>query len=397
MRTTYGYDAYRGRSRGRTVLTVLAVLLAVVLALAVAFFLFAQRYIVYTDDGRAHLELPFLQREAATPTLEPLPSQDLVIITASPEPTPTPQPELRAVWLLRGALTDGTAQAQVEQMGGNAAVFNMKADDGTLGYVSDLPQAIAFGVSASEPGLNDSVRALTGGELYTIARVSCFKDNKAPRQNNALALKTNSGYNWRDPEGMRWMNVSIPEARAYVAGVCRELAALGFDEILLENTGYPTEGNLNHIKKGTAYDPGNLSGPVGQFYAEAAQALADYPQVKLSLSVGAGALGEEGDLSGQTSELLGQYAYRLYVPQPEQAGNYTDALRQAGLDETQVVYLVPSGEAAAAGGILVKPRETPTPAATAASRPSSTPVPSAEAVPASTQVPSAPPVESAAP
>lgn len=388
MRRTYGYDAYRGRSKGRIFLTALAVILAVVLVLVVAFFLFAQRYVVYTDDGQAHLELPFFQRATPTPTPGPTQTQNIVIITAepTPEPTSTPDPAVNAVWLLRGALTDGTARAQVEKAGGNAVVFNMKADDGTLGYVSDLPQAIAFGASDAKPGLNDAIRELTAGDLYTIARVSCFKDNKAPRGNNALAIKTNSGYNWRDSEELRWMNVAVPEAGEYVIGVCKELAALGFDEILLENSGYPTEGSLNNIKKGETYDPDDLAGPVGEFYTRLTSAMEEScPQVKISFSAGVGVLSGQGDLSGQTPFMLGSFAYRLYVPVPEKTGDYAAAiavLKEAGFEESRLVYLTASGTGGEEGSTLVKPWETPAPTLTPRpSLPTASPSPSPEASP----------------
>lgn len=398
---TYGYDTYRGRSKTRTFLTVVAVLLAIVLVLAVGFFLFAQRYIVYTDDGQAHLELPFLQKDTPTPPAAPAQSQGIVIITPTPAPTPTPDPTVKAVWLLRESITDGTVDEQVEEAGGNAVVFNMKADDGTLGYVSDLPQAIAFGASDAKTGLNDDIRAITAGELYTVARVSCFKDNKAPRMDNSLAIKTNSGYNWQDPEGRRWMNVTVPEAREYVIGVCRELAGLGFDEILLENSGYPTEGNLHYIKKGTAYDTANLTDPVAEFYEEIAKAMEEYPGVKLSFSAGAGVLSGEGDLSGQTPELLGQYAQRLYVPAPEKAGGYAAALARTGLEETQVIYITDVEEAQTASfGTLVKPWEVPEPALTPPpALPTATPTPSptASPEPSATASPAAPPDETPGP
>lgn len=393
MRPTYGYDTYRGRSRTRSVLTALIVILLVVLAAVVAFFLLAQRYIVYTDDGQAHLELPFFQK--ATPAPAPAQSHDIVIITPDPTPTPTPTPDpsLKAVWLLRGALTDGTAAEQVKEAGGNAVVFNMKADDGTLGYVSSLPQAIALNSSDAKPGLNDAIKALTAGELYTIARVSCFKDNKAPRNDNSLSIKTNSGYNWQDPEGRRWMNVSFPAAREYVIGVCQELAGLGFDEILLENSGYPTEGNLHYIKKGEAYDPDTqfdgLAAPVGEFYAALKEAMKDYPDVKISFSTTAGVLSGAGDLSGQTPFMLGGIAYRIYAPAPETEDAYAPGitvLKEAGFEEKNLVYLAPGDNAAAEGSVLVKPWESPAPSLTPPpSLPSVSPEPTAE--PTSTPAP----------
>ncbi len=339
VRTSYGYNTYRGRSKLRTFLLILIVILLVVLALAVAAFFLLQKYIVYGDDGRAHLELPFFQASESQPSGMPPGEQDILVVTQQPSPEPAQEPALKAVWLLRTALSDGTAADQVQSAGGNAAVFNMKADDGTLGYVSSLPEARTWGTSAAAPGLNETIRELTDSELYTIARVSCFKDNKVPRMNNALAIRTNSGYNWRDPEGIRWMNVSSAEARSYVVGVCKELAELGFDEILLENACYPAEGDLSYIKKGDAYDPENLSGPVEQFYQEVADAL-EGTGVKLSLSTSKEVMDGAGNLSGQDPELLGRYAARIYVVPPEELGDYDEALSAAGMEASDLVYVI---------------------------------------------------------
>ena len=187
MRTSYGYDTYRGRSKLQTALTVLIIILLVVLLLAVCAFFLLQKYMVYTDDGQAHLELPFLSGQEETPPPVPTQGQELVLITPSPTATPEPTPAVEElepvspVSLFRSSLLDGTAPRLVTGAGGDAALFNMKANDGSLGYVSALPLAVSARSSAADAGLNEKIRALTATELYTIARVSCFKDNLAPK------------------------------------------------------------------------------------------------------------------------------------------------------------------------------------------------------------------------
>ena len=69
------------------------------------------------------------------------------------------------------------------------------------------------------------------------------------------------------------MNPSIPAARQYVTELCRELAELGFDEILLDDSGWPVRGHLEYIKIGEAYDPENLTEAVESFYQELCAAL----------------------------------------------------------------------------------------------------------------------------
>jgi hypothetical protein len=77
-----------------------------VLVLAVAAFFFLQKYMIYTDDGKGHLELPafselFSSRRGGDP--DPLESEDtaVIVVTPTPAPTPTPEPALKAVWLHR--------------------------------------------------------------------------------------------------------------------------------------------------------------------------------------------------------------------------------------------------------------------------------------------------------
>lgn len=345
MRTSYGYDTYRGRTRLQTALTVLIVILLVVLLLAVCAFFFLQRYMVYTDDGQARLELPFLQGET-TPSPVPTQNQPLVIVTPEPVVTETPAPTLAPaeasavapVSLFRAAVTEGSVQRLVSAAGGDAALLNMKANDGSLGYVSSLPRAISVGTSEADPDLNGQVLAVTGTEMYTIARVSCFKDNLAPKADGTLAIKTNSGYNWQDGDSTRWMNPTVPEARQYVADICVELADLGFDEILLDNSGWPVTGHLNYIKVGEAYDPANLTAPIETFYREVREALKD-KNVLLSVSVNAAALtGADGN-SGQTAALLGEYADRVYVLGAESVGACDEVLAEVGLAGNAVVYV----------------------------------------------------------
>lgn len=344
MRTSYGYDTYRGRSKLQTALTVLIIILLVVLLLAVCAFFLLQKYMVYTDDGQAHLELPFLSGQEETPPPVPTQGQELVLITPSPTATPEPTPAVEElepvspVSLFRSSLLDGTAPRLVTGAGGDAALFNMKANDGSLGYVSALPLAVSARSSAADAGLNEKIRALTATELYTIARVSCFKDNLAPKADGSLAIKTNSGYNWRDEEEIRWMNPSFPQVREYVVGVCTELAGLGFDEILLDNSGWPSTGNLSYIKVGEDYDPDHLSEEVERFYQELQGALKE-TGVTLSVAVDAAALKGDQTACGQTAALLGQYAERVYVLGWKTLGDCDQILADQGLTGGRVLYV----------------------------------------------------------
>ena len=51
-------------------------------------------------------------------------------------------------------------------------------------------------------------RALNSGELYTVARLSCFRDH-ALAKDETYAIRTNSGYRWTDPEELRWSSPAL--------------------------------------------------------------------------------------------------------------------------------------------------------------------------------------------
>ena len=307
-----GYESYHGRSRGRTALKVLIGVLLVLLVLSVAALLFLEPYIHYSADG-VRVELPFFGGGQTEPE-PPAVTVPIQVTTPSPAPTSTPEPEedFRGVQLSSAALTDGTARSQLEAAGGTAAIFSMKEPDGSLGYQSQT----ALGTSSEQAGINEAIQTLNGGELYTVARISCFRDNALPWNDRNLGIHSSSG-NWRDDESVRWSSPAVESVRSYVAQVCLELAGLGFDELLLDNCGYPTRGTVSYIKSDGNYDPNALTQTLEAFFQTLEQTLAPYPDIKVSVVTSLSVLTGGSDGSGLTLDLLKQYADRVYVQVPE--------------------------------------------------------------------------------
>lgn len=308
-----GYGAYRGRSPLKSFLKILIIVVVILLVLGIAATVYLQQYLVVSADG-VRLELPFFQSEPEQP--EPSanqPEEPVVIVTPTPTPTPTPEPPaVSPVALPTQALTDGTALSQIEAAGGDSALFDMKTDSGALNYVSAIALAQNAGLSAGDESLNAAIAALNETQgLYTIARVSCFKDHDITNYDRSLSIFTNSGYRWTDPESIRWISPTNADVREYVTAVCVELAQLGFDEILLDNAGYPAEGNLHYIKKGEAYDESVFSTVIDGFYVQVLSALAEY-DVKVSVVTTQAALDGEDTKTGQTPDDLARLD-RLWI------------------------------------------------------------------------------------
>lgn len=310
--STKGYGSYRGRTPAKRFFKVLGVILVVLILLGIAAGVYLQQFLVISDDG-VRLDLPGSTPEAVSPTPD-LPPMDLPVIetpeptptpTPTPAPSPTPEPDsLAPVLLPVEALYDGTVISRIETAGGDGALFDMKTNMGDLNFVSAVDHAIGAGVNPSSPERNAAIRLLTQTEdLYTVARVSCFKDHNLILYDSSFAIFTNSGYRWDDDEGVRWSSPTTPATRDYLTALCVELAQLGFDEILLDNAGYPDRGVLARIKKGDAYDASQFSTVIDGFYGQVALALADY-DVKLSVVTTQAALDGTDTLTGQTPENL---------------------------------------------------------------------------------------------
>lgn len=322
------YSSYRGRSALSTPLKVIAVLLAVVLVLSVAALFFLEPYWVYSADG-GRLLLPWVQENEEDSAPLPSVSQPLVVLTPEPEP----EELLHALLLPQSALTDGSVQTQLEQAGATAALFDMKADDGALAFVSASPLAVSAGVNAAT-GTNEAIAALNAQQdLYTVARLSCFRDNTMPRYRNDLALRS-SGGNWLDSDGIRWLSPAYQENQQYITDLCLELAGLGFDEILLDYGAFPLAGNLDAILTGAAYEPDTLAQTVQAFYTQVAAALeATYPQVRLSVVADPAALTAGGaSQSGQTLTMASAVDRVWVWGLSEERDACEELLAQAGLE-----------------------------------------------------------------
>ena len=151
--------------------------------------------------------------------------------------------------------------------------------------------------------------ALNAGDVYTIARVCCFRDDSVPYFHNKQALRRGN-YNWRDELGLRWLSPANEDARAYIAALCGELGELGFDEIVLEQFHFPVRGNLENINRGEDYDPAAFAEQVEALLTQIQGALEPYG-TRLSLRFTEDVLtGQAG--SGVTAELLDRFAFRLW-------------------------------------------------------------------------------------
>lgn len=331
-RSRGGYSGYHGRRTLNDTLKVIAVVLAVLVGLLLAGLFFGRKYIVHTDSG-LRLDLPFLRQEEAD---RPDPGDASVAIqpegskSEEPmEPQPQPEPEtpaMLAVELPVEAVLDGTAGQKLEEAGGNALVLEMKDQKGKLAWVSQQPVAVSAGVNSTAAGVQEALTQWNQGDVYTVARVHCFRDDTVPYDRNDMALRATYG-NWRDELGLRRMDPTVSQVQSYLAGLCGELAQLGFDEILLEDCAFPTKGNLEAIAWRDQADPVQT---MDAFLAQVEEAIVPYG-TKLSIQTERAVLTGAEAGSGLTAASLNQYAQRLWMPQDGAEPALSEVLTTAGI------------------------------------------------------------------
>lgn len=275
-----GYHSYRGRTpRGRIVLMVL---LVIVIVAAVAVMLLS-RNIVYDETGTPHLELPW--QEEAPLAEEEVPEDSLKITVQELEGLQPVRafslgetPLTQAIW---GEAYSISQMPQNAEQAYNAVAVTMKGSGGTVYF--DSATAVAGSVSLGED-TTEAISLMNGagtGYDSTIARLSCFHDPKAANWDvEGMGLKNTGGYIFYDGNNSQWLDPAKPVAREYLCGLAKELAELGFDEILLTDVSYPTVGKLDKIDYGEGEKSANLTA----FLKEMREVLKPYG-VALSMEV----------------------------------------------------------------------------------------------------------------
>lgn len=354
-RSCGGYHGRRGTATQRFLKGVIIALLVLVALLAAARFALGEDLVLYDGDG---FHFPWgngADREDPQPDDSPSPSLPLIIEEEDDPAVPGEDEPLHAVLVSSAALAGGTVEQAVAAAGGNAAILDMKLADGMLNFVSSHALAVAAGASSADPGANSAIAQLTGGELYTIARVSCFKDALLPVYDETLAIHTNSGYRWSDYDGVRWTSPANETVVEYLVALCVELAQLGFDEICLTDCGYPTagDGNLGWIKAGEAYPKGALDTVILPFLTRVKEALEPYG-VKLSVEAMGCELTGETDKTGLTAAVVLACCDHIWVDAVDAVGygDFTDLEDGAALSERLVTVSASAGDGDRSWAIL---------------------------------------------
>lgn len=231
-----------------------------VVALSLAAFLLLlfyglQKYIVIANDG-LHLDIPLLSDGRYTievndegENVKVYDPVEIKLVTGDVDYSNINATagenvgEMKAVYIPAAYFTADYVRSEAAALQyGNAIMLEVKPASGALIYDSKVDFAQAYGTSGSAD-LAALVSELKGGEkeIYMVAELCCLTDNLVPGRNPKVALKDAEGKSYADGSGS-WIDPYSADYRRYIADLCKELADMGFDEVVLNGLRLPTLG-----------------------------------------------------------------------------------------------------------------------------------------------------------
>lgn len=176
---------------------------------------------------------------------------------------------LRAIFVAAEDInTDHLMEMAARLNSGNALLLEMKPRAGALVWEAQAPLAVSYGLyyqSAIGEDFAAAVKSLRDyaaehDKSFTLAaQISCCVDNLLPLRTVSYTLHTEAGFDYSDERGT-YLDPYSADVRNYIVDLCRELFALGFDEVVLADVLHPTKvegqgGFLYSAEMSTAPNP----------------------------------------------------------------------------------------------------------------------------------------------
>ena len=128
----------------------------------------------------------------------------------------------------------------VSSNGSTSITFDAKRSDGTIGYVSSLASVDTFrALSSPAAKPRASVKELVANDILPIARISCYKDNVAPKYLPQAAITTKGTKLYSDEDSNTYLNPDSETAYNYIRDIIVELSDMGVRVFVLSDTKLP--------------------------------------------------------------------------------------------------------------------------------------------------------------
>lgn len=122
----------------------------------------------------------------------------------------------------------------------NTVVIDVKNDEGNITYQMDMETVQNMGACINYiSDMESLMTTLKEHNIYTIARIVCFKDPCLAQARPELALKKADGTAVTDAYGLAWVNPCEEGVWEYLTEVALAAADVGFDEVQYDYVRFP--------------------------------------------------------------------------------------------------------------------------------------------------------------
>lgn len=241
---------YRTRYALKRVVTVALIVLLIAALVFICWFVWLKRYVIYTRDQGAVLDMELSAQVAAGE--EALPpaqaetisiyynegenaintSKELTQITGYYADTAALEKSVDTVWSQAKALPTGTP-----------VMLDVKNGKGNFFYSSSVSSHRNSKIDTAT--MDAMIADLNSKGMYLIARLPAFRDYQFGLSDTSNGLFVKSGaYLWADSSYCYWLNPSSQGTITHLVQIVTELKNLGFDEVVFEEFRFPDTDNL---------------------------------------------------------------------------------------------------------------------------------------------------------
>lgn len=243
-------EFYRGKRQKVGFAVVLAVIAIAILVFLVMTFYGLQKYIVITNDG-IKLDIPFINGGMSYMSKDDdgnviIEYEDVdaelvigeadysnVLSTAGED-----LDDINAYFISAANVNESTVTSYVDSIADcKGVVLELKPSTGKLAWKTDVEFADAYGLNG-QTELKPIVDMLKDKDIYVAAQINCFVDNTLASHYSQMILTTDSGMQYSNGTGT-WLDPYNSDLRSYIISLCREIANMGVDEIILNNVKIP--------------------------------------------------------------------------------------------------------------------------------------------------------------
>ncbi len=188
----------------------------------------------------------------------------------------------------------------------NAMVIDIKNDAGEITYKMNHEMASSMGATVNYiRDIEGFMQKLKEHNVYTIARIVCFRDPKLAAARPDLGLIKADGNVFTD-KGIAWVNPYKTEVWEYIVSVCKEAARIGFDEIQFDYVRFPTGKAVDTAQFGVDTSVYTKEQVIADFLAYAVEEL-HKDNIPVTADVYGTIIGNERDGAtvGQNYDVLG--------------------------------------------------------------------------------------------